>query len=42
MNVLVEYGKISPDLYQQLHQNQIVLVSKQDDKEILQFRGNSP
>lgn len=42
MNILVEYAKISPDLYQQLHQNQIVLVSKQDDREILQFRGNSP
>jgi hypothetical protein len=42
MNILVEYGKISPDLYQQLHTNQIVLVSKQGEKEILQFRGNSP
>jgi hypothetical protein len=42
MNILVEYAKISPDLYHQLHQNEVVLVSKQYETEILQCRGNAP
>lgn len=42
INLLVEYAKISPDTYRAMHQNNIVLVSKQKEKEILQFRGNSP
>lgn len=43
INILVEYGKISPDLYEQLHQNNIVLLSKQKNNFILhQFRGNAP
>jgi hypothetical protein len=42
ISLLVEYAKISPDAYRAMHQNEIVLVSKQKEKEILQFRGNSP
>jgi hypothetical protein len=38
MNILVEYAKISHDLYHQLHQNEVVLVSKQHETEILQCR----
>jgi hypothetical protein len=42
ISLLVEYAKISPESYRVMHQNDIVLVSKQREKEILQFRGNSP
>jgi hypothetical protein len=40
VNFLIEYAKISPDIYNQLHSNNICLVSKQDSKEIFLFRGN--
>lgn len=43
VNLLIEYAKIPPELYHDLHSNQIVLVSKQDNNiEISQFRGNAP
>jgi hypothetical protein len=42
VSLLVEYAKISPESYRAMHQNDIVLVSRQREKDILQFRGNSP
>uniref|UniRef100_A0A6C0K3Z1 Uncharacterized protein n=1 Tax=viral metagenome TaxID=1070528 RepID=A0A6C0K3Z1_9ZZZZ len=42
ISLLVEYAKISPEAYRAMHQNDIVLVSKQKETEIMQFRGNSP
>lgn len=42
VNFLVEYAKISPDLYHAIHNNNIVLTGKQYGVEICQFRGNAP
>jgi hypothetical protein len=42
MNMLLEFAKISPDLYLELHQNNTLLISKQGNQEIVQFRGNAP
>lgn len=40
-HLLVEFAKISPELYQSLHTtDSTILTSKQDDVEILQIRGN--
>lgn len=39
---LIEFAKISPDLYMNLHNNNIILVSQQYGTEICQFRGNAP
>jgi len=42
VHVLVEYSKILPSLFIELHTNHTVLVSKQNDQEILIYRGNAP
>jgi len=42
VNVLIEYAKILPQLFLELHTNNVVLSSKQDNQEILIYRGNAP
>lgn len=40
-HLLIEFGKIQPDLFQSLHRESILLISKQGDTEIHQIRGNT-
>jgi hypothetical protein len=42
VHFLIEFAKISPDLYMNLHNNNIILISQQYGTEICQFRGNAP
>lgn len=41
-NILVEYAKILPERYNDLHSDSTILVSHQGSKDLLQFRGNTP
>jgi len=42
IHVLVEYSKILPSLFVEMHTNHTVLVSKQMEQDILIYRGNAP
>jgi hypothetical protein len=42
LNILIEYAKILPQLFIDLHTNNIILSSKQDIQTILIYKGNSP
>lgn len=42
ISILVEYAKVLPQLFLDLHTNNTVLVSKQDIQDILIFKGNAP
>jgi hypothetical protein len=42
ISILIEYSKIMPPLFIDLHTNNIILSSKQGEQEILIYRGNAP